>query len=269
MAGKVKRTASRSALKRGNQGDMNRVVQDRRITGSKYKSIQIFCLDQPTGANRYCNAVSTKLARSAVVSARTLSSGYISPTQNGASLFPKLADTVGRPAEDEDVELSSAPLSPPSSCPLPVGEGFGDPLVGLHVSDSYIHVVEQKTPEHLSSQGKSSVTVGIASGQPHRCVAVARPRHAGIAHVGQSTPVTVTVGQPVCVAFGGLEPLSPGCGRVVAVEPAPVPGVAEPSWALPWSSPSRARTVELSPGHKLAAGRDLQALGRTWRQECL
>lgn len=44
--------------------------------------------------------------------------------------------------------------------------------------------------------------MGMADGQPHDCVTVARPRQAGMAHVVHSSRVAVTVGQPVCVMVG-------------------------------------------------------------------
>lgn len=59
------------------------------------------------------------------------------------------------------------------------------------------------------------VTVGTVSGQPHCCVAVCSWRHAGTMHVVQSSPVTVTVGQPVW--SGG--PPSVGSSVPVGVSP--------------------------------------------------
>lgn len=52
------------------------------------------------------------------------------------------------------------------------------------------------------------MTVGTSSGQPHCFVAVSYLRQAGTTHVVQSSPVTVTVGQPpvsVGSSPGGLE----------------------------------------------------------------
>lgn len=69
------------------------------------------------------------------------------------------------------------------------------------------------------------VTVGTSSGQSQRCVAVAILRHAGTTHVVQSSPVTVTVGQPVCA--GGSSSPPPSVPEGVAVGSSVGGGVIE------------------------------------------
>jgi hypothetical protein len=179
--------------------------------------------------------------------------------------------TVGR-IDDEEV---APPPPPPEDVDVDVEEPVG-PVVGgvepddeldededelVHFSVSYAHDVEQKTPLQLSEHGKLSVTVGMASGHPQRCVAVARPRQAGIGHVGHSSPVTVTVGQPVCVGLGGV---SVGMVRVVAVTPEEDPSSARARELFGGPDVSLRGAVFFSnwPAEEAGSGK------RTWRQEC-
>jgi len=68
----------------------------------------------------------------------------------------------------------------------------------------------------------------MAAGQPHDCVTVERARQAGMAHVWHSTPVSVTVGHPVCVG-PGIDPV----GRMdEVIKVAEFPSCAEANLAL-------------------------------------
>ena len=95
-------------------------------------------------------------------------------------------------------------------------------------------MVVQKTPLQLSSQGKLTVTVGTAPGQSQPPgVTVLMARQAGTGQVAHSSPVTVTVGQPVWVG-GGCD------GPTVTVVRVGSSGLLEWWWSPP---PGRATAV--------------------------
>lgn len=76
--------------------------------------------------------------------------------------------------------------------------------VAVQLSVKKTYSVPHPRPAQDWSQPLSTKTVGMALGQPQDCVSCCIRMHSGRTQVLQTVLVRVTVGQPICVAEGGL-----------------------------------------------------------------